>query len=254
MQSLAQKLCLLGGAATAVVRMFLPMRRLTSCIIFVLACHPSDGGGKSTPSRGATSATVASQPMSDSARANALLERADKARIQGDTAAPVWVVEISDFECPFCKRFHDETYPALLKDYIQTGQIRMAYVNFPLGQHIHALPAAKAAMCAAAQDRFWPMHDALFNTQPRWTGGGDASALFDSLAVAVGVNADEWRACARGEVIQRLIAADQSRGKSAGVSSTPTFFVGDEPILGAESIDTFRAAIERARAKAARTR
>ena len=223
------------------------------CVMLVVACHPSDGGGKSTPSRGATSTTLATQPLSDSARANALLEHADKARIQGDAAAPVWIVEISDFECPFCKRFHDETYPALVKEYIQTGRARMAYVNFPLGQHLHALPAAKAAMCAAGQDRFWPMHDALFNTQPRWTAGGEASALFDSLAVAVGVNVNEWRACMRSDVMQRLISADQSRGKSAGVSSTPTFFVGDEPILGAEPLETFRAAIERARAKAART-
>ena len=229
------------------------MKRLMLCLTLMVACHPSDGGGKSTPTRGASSATPATPLVSDSARASAMLERADKARIQGDSAAPVWLVEISDFECPFCKRFHDETYPALLKDYVQTGKIRIAYVNFPLGQHVHALPAAKAAMCAAAQDHFWPMHDALFNTQPRWTVGGDASGLFDSLAVAVGLNAEAWRACMRSDVMQRLISADQSRGKSAGVSSTPTFFVGDEPILGAESLETFRAAIERARAKAVRT-
>ena len=145
-----------------------------------------------------------------------------------------------------------ETYATLQKEYIQTGQVRLAYVNFPLGQHTHALPAAEAAMCAAAQDKFWPMHDALFNTQTRWTSMGDVSALYDSLAVSVGVNASDWRDCVRSGVMRRLIAADHARGQSAGVGSTPTFFVGDEPILGAEPIASFRAAIERARAKAGR--
>jgi protein-disulfide isomerase len=230
--------------------MFLPMKLLLLCSMFVAACHPSDGGARGTPTGGASAAAKAS---SDSNRINAMLERADKARIQGDSAAPVWLVEISDFECPFCKRWHDETYPALQKEYIQTGRVRLAYVNFPLGQHPHALPAAEAAMCAAAQDRFWPMHDSLFNSQPRWASMGDASALYDSLAVSVGVNAGEWRECVRSGVMRRLVSADHDRGQSAGVRSTPTFFVGDEPIQGAESIGTFRAAIERARAKAART-
>jgi protein-disulfide isomerase len=228
--------------------MFLAMKRLLLCAMFVAACRPSDGGAKSTPTRGAS----ASAQASDSARVNAMLERADKARIQGDSAAPVWVVEISDFECPFCKRWHDETYPALQKEYIQTGRVRLAYVNFPLGQHVHALPAAEGAMCAAAQDRFWPMHDALFNTQPLWASMRDASTLYDSLAVSVGVNAGEWRECVRSGVMRRLVSADHSRGQSAGVSSTPIFFVGDEPIQGAQPIATFRAAIERARAKVAR--
>jgi len=248
---LAQKLCLLSGAADTVDHMFLPMKQLLLWAMVVVGCRPSDGGARSTPDGGASAASQAS----DSARVNALLERADKARIQGDSAAPVWLVEISDFECPFCKRWHDETYPAIQKEYIQTGRVRLAYVNFPLGQHVHALPAAEAAMCAAAQDRFWQMHDALFETQPRWTsmGGGDASALFDSLAVAAGVNAGEWRECVRSGVMRRLISADHDRGQSAGVRSTPTFFVGDEPIQGAESIAIFRAAIQRALAKTART-
>lgn len=107
-------------------------------------------------------------------------------------------------------------------------------------------------MCAAAQDRFWPMHDALFTTQRRWTGATDtvAARLFDSLAVASGVNDAQWRACMRSGVMGRLVNADRSRGTSAGVRSTPTFFVGDEPIQGAAPIDVFRSAIARARAKA----
>jgi protein-disulfide isomerase len=180
------------------------------------------------------------------------LERADRARIQGDTTAPVWVVEISDFQCPYCKRWHDETYPALVRDFIRPGIVRMAYVHLPLQQHQHAFHAAEAAMCAAVQNRFWQMHDALFETQPRWVPLTDATALFDSLAVASGVKGSEWRECMRSMVMRRLINADRARSMSAAVSSTPTFFVGDERVRGAAPIEEFRAAIERARAKSSR--
>lgn len=162
----------------------------------------------------------------------------------------MWIVEVSDFQCPFCKEWHDRTYPEVAREFIKTGVVRMAYVNFPLGQHPQAMPAAEAAMCAAAQDRFWPMHDAIFATQARWGALSDATAVFDSLARSVGASMVEWRACMRDGTMRRLIDADRSRGLSAGVSSTPTFFVGDEPIAGAAPIEEFRRLIERARAKA----
>jgi len=112
------------------------------------------------------------------------------------------------------------------------------------------MPAAEAAMCAAAQNKFWPMHDVLFNTQDRWAQLPDARALFDSLARTVGVDTASWRKCVSSGVTQKLINADRGRGLQAGVGSTPTFFVGSEPITGAAPIEEFRKAIERARAKA----
>jgi protein-disulfide isomerase len=164
----------------------------------------------------------------------------------------VWIVELSDFQCPYCKQWHDETYPALIREYVVPGRVRLAFVNFPLPQHVHAFHAANAAMCAAAQDRFWQVHDTLFKTQSRWTSMTDTAAakLFDSLAVASGVNGPDWRACMRSGIMERIVNADRARGTSAGVRSTPTFFVGDEPIQGAAPIDVFRSSIARAQAKA----
>ncbi len=233
--------------------MFLLMKRLLLLAAFVAGCRSSDGKAQSSPPAGASSTSRAAASVPDSVRQNALLERADRARIQGDTAARVWIIEVSDFECPFCRQWHAETYPILLKEYITPGIVRMAYVNFPLGQHPHALPAAEAAMCAAAQDKFWQMHDAIFDTQQKWVATSDAMPTYDSLAVSLGVNAPEWRECVRSQVMRRLISADRARGLSAGVGSTPTFFVGDEPIKGAAPMDAFRAAIARARAKAGGT-
>lgn len=180
--------------------------------------------------------------------------RADAGRIQGDSTATVWIVEVSDFQCPFCKRWHDETYPALKKEFIETGVVRMAYVNLPLGQHEHALPAAEVAMCASAQGKFWPVHDAIFSTQDTWTpmAQAQAVAMFDSIALATGINGQEYRRCRDSNIMQRLIIADKSRATSAGVNSTPSFFVGREGIAGAAPIQDFRAAIARARTPAAR--
>ena len=225
--------------------MFPGMKPLLVFLVLLAGCRPADGGSQ-TPRQGASTGTR----VIDSATANALLERADAARIQGDTAAPVWLVELSDFQCPFCKRWHDETYPLVKKEYIDAGIVRMAYVHLPLSMHQHAQPAAEAAMCAAAQGRFWPVHDALFDTQERWTPMPDANAFFDSLAVASGIDASQYRACRESGVMRRLISADVGRAAAAGVRPTPTFFVGNEKIEGAAPIAEFRAAIARARARA----
>ncbi|MGH7710186.1 MAG: DsbA family protein, partial [Gemmatimonadaceae bacterium] len=90
------------------------------------------------------------------------LAKADLARIQGNPAAKTWFVIISDFQCPYCKQWHDSSGEALRREYVATGKIRVAYVNYPLGQHRQAVPTAEAAMCAGPEDKFWAYHDALF--------------------------------------------------------------------------------------------
>jgi protein-disulfide isomerase len=201
-----------------------------------------------TPGGDAARKTIG--PATDSV-AHRLLQRADRNRIQGEAAAPVWVIVASDFQCPFCRTWHEETYPTLVKDYVRTGKIRMAYLNYPLNSHRNAWPAAEAAMCASVQGMFWEMHDAIFATQGRWTAMPNAMPLFDSLAVnKFALNPDEWRSCMSTHATAALVQADLERLRSAGVESTPSFFVGDRGISGAQPTDVFRAAIEQALAKA----
>jgi protein-disulfide isomerase len=191
-----------------------------------------------------------SGPHTDSA-AQRVLQRADRGRIQGDSAAPVWVIVASDFQCPFCQTWHAETYPVLVRDYVRTGKIRMAYLNYPLNVHKNAWPAAEAAMCASVQGMFWEMHDAIFANQARWSAMPNATQLFDSLAVhKFALNPDEWRSCMSSHATAALVQADFERLRTAGVESTPSFFIGDRGISGAQPTDVFRAAIEQALAKA----
>jgi protein-disulfide isomerase len=226
------------------------MKRLLFACLLVMGCRPADGGSQSTPP--GTAKAAPSAALSDSARADSLLGVADAGRIQGSPNAPVWLVEISDFQCPFCKRWHDQVYPIIKRDYIDKGIVRMAYVHLPLGQHPNAMPASIASMCASLQGRFWPLHDRIFKTQDRWSPMADAAQFFDSLATASGVNLESYRSCITSGLMRRIISGDVARARSAAVRSTPTFFVGDEPILGAAPVDSFRVVIERQRAKKAK--
>lgn len=222
------------------------------------ATQSATSAGAATPvgaASAAASASAVERAHSDSdASVRELQRRADRSRIAGDSAAKVWMVEVSDFQCPFCARFHAESYDVIKKEYVATGRVKLAYVNFPLPMHANAFPAAEAALCAGAQGRFWEMHDALFRTQESWSDRASNTALFDTLAKATGVQLPAFQRCMRGRVMQGLVQQDLDRGTQSGVRSTPTFFIGDTAIRGAQPIAVFRQVLDTALARAARGR
>jgi protein-disulfide isomerase len=170
----------------------------------------------------------------------------DQSRIIGDTTARVWLIMISDFQCPYCKQFHDESFEALRKDYVATGKVRMAYINFPLPSHLNAWPAAEAAMCAGAQGKFWPMHDVLFSSQSTWEERHPAEQVIDSLATSVGVDTVPLDRCVTAHVAKDLIDADMARAEHAGARSTPTVIVGSKIMVGVQPTANYRRAIDSA--------
>ncbi|HJU68479.1 MAG TPA: thioredoxin domain-containing protein [Gemmatimonadaceae bacterium] len=173
-----------------------------------------------------------------------LSARADAARIQGSPSAPIWVIEVSDFQCPFCKTWHDSTYRALRREFVTPGTIRLAYVNYPLPNHENAMPAAEAAMCAGVQGKFWEMHDGLFDTQETWAHMPNAAAVFDSVARAAGVDVAAMRSCIERGAMRGLIEADAERARESGVQATPSFIIGGDVLIrGAQPIAAFRRAI-----------
>ena len=104
-------------------------------------------------------------------------------RAKGSVSAPVTVYEMSDLQCPFCRRFAVETFPTIEKEYIKTGKVRWVFVHFPLTQiHQNAAAAAIFATCAMKQGKFWPTHDALYAQQEKWEKLADPAAFFLSLA------------------------------------------------------------------------
>ena len=230
---------------------------LIAIVTTVAACsraetRPSDTDPAGTSAGSATTRHASSGAVTMTAGDTSLAARADRGRIQGRGDARVWLVMISDFQCPYCKTWHDSTYPALAREYVETGKIRMAYVHLPLPSHAHAWPAAEATMCAAAQDKFWPVHDAVFATQDQWRRLTDATATFDSLAARAGVEMASWRACMSSDATRDIIAADAERAQRSGINSTPSFIIGNQLVSGAYPVDHFRPILDSAVAAAGR--
>ena len=191
----------------------------------------------------------AARPAAETREAR--LGRADRARIRGRSDAPVWIVVISDYQCPFCKRWHDETEPLIDRDYIRTGKAQIAYLNFPItSSHPNAQPAHELAMCGAEQERFWPVSDALFRTQGEWKGLRSPRAFFDSLARTIPLDQARLQRCLAAGEVRELIAGDLDRAQRIGVGSTPTFLIGGRPLIGAQPYEAFRRAIDAAIAAA----
>jgi protein-disulfide isomerase len=196
------------------------------------ACSHADGRGQNSAD---------AQALADSITA-----KADLGRIEGSATAKVWLVEVSDFQCPYCKEWHDQTYPMIRDEFVKTGKIRLAYVNFPLSQHNHAMQAAQAAMCVAMQGKFWDMQDSLFTSQAQWEVLPNPTPFFESLATKLGVNIPVWRSCLESKSIHDLIDADMDRARRAGVQSTPSFIVGGKLLEGARPPDAMRKEINAA--------
>lgn len=146
----------------------------------------------------------------------------DGAYMLGSIAAPVVLIEYSDFQCPFCAKFVHETLPQLKSNYIDGGRLSLAFVSTPLEEiHPQALGAAKSAQCAAEQGRFWNIHDQLF-ANPKAL---DTERL-RAYAVAAGVDARAFDRCLSNQGTEDHVRATIALGKAASVQGTPTFLLG----------------------------
>ena len=167
----------------------------------------------------------------------------------GNLYAPVVIFDFADFQCPFCKRHHDETLPQIYDHYIQTGLVRYVVKDFPLSTiHLQAQKASEAAECAGAQDVYWQMHDRLYDEQAQWSGNSGAVALFKQYARNLGLDGPAFDACLDGGVFSAEVLEDRQEGMTAGVRGTPTFFFygpnGSASLLGAYPYDAFQQIID----------
>jgi len=164
----------------------------------------------------------------------------------GEAAAPVTIVEFSDFQCPYCRQFYSDTYQQLKRAYVDTGLARIVYRDFPLDFHAAARPSALAAECADEQGRFWDYHDKIFDAQAV-QGTGTISYGTTELkqwARDIGLNASQFDLCLDSEKYGDDVDADMEAGKQAGVSGTPSFFVNGRLLIGAQPFSAFEQLIE----------
>ena len=146
-----------------------------------------------------------------------------RAPFRGSARSKAIMVEVSDFECPFCGRYARDTGPQVLKEYADTNKIGYAFVHLPLPIHKLAPKASEAAACAADQGKFWEMHDLLFARQ------GNALApvfLADKGDQIAGFNKAAYKACLDSSKHAAYIQSDMNMVAPFGIRGTPAFFIG----------------------------
>ncbi len=172
--------------------------------------------------------------------------------VKGNLNAPVTVVEYSDFQCPFCSRFFQQTLPLIEENYIDTGKVKFVYKDLPLDSlHPNARAAHIAAECADEQGKFWEYHDALFEKQPQWSNlaSSELQNTFTQFATEMGLQAASFEACLNSPDIADEVNDDFLEAVSFGATGTPTFFIGNEKdgfikLVGAQPYATFQRVID----------
>jgi protein-disulfide isomerase len=163
----------------------------------------------------------------------------------GRTDAPVTVVEFTDYQCPFCKRFHVATFTDLKKKYIDTGRVRWVIRDLPLDFHPYALQAAEAVQCAGEQGQFWQMHDALLSTERP-----PDNEVINASAERLSLNLADWHSCLQSGKFTDEIQKEVTEAAALQFRGTPTFIVArtatmldGEVIVGAKSLFDFQSII-----------
>ena len=191
------------------------MRRMTIVLSLTLAAAP------------VTAQTAADNPLAS--------------RTKGSPTAPITVYEMSDFQCPYCRRFAQETFPELKRSYIDKGKVRWVFINFPLTNiHPNAAAAAELALCAAKQQEFWRVHDLLFQYQDAWAPLKEAGPFFLSLGDSVGLSKPALLTCLQAPETQKDLKAEAEGAQRSGAGSTPTFYIEGGLMEGALPLDVFR--------------
>ena len=156
----------------------------------------------------------------------------------GPADAKITIVEFSDFQCPFCRRFHAETYKPLLDAY--PGQIRFVYRNLPLTSiHPNAMPAAVASLCANDQNAYWNFNEKLFDNDTL------DEATYIQYATDLGLDVDKFKSCLTSGSHDDFIKKDMDFALNLGVQSTPTFFINGLAVIGAQPLSNFKELIDK---------
>jgi len=164
----------------------------------------------------------------------------DAAGVLGEDSAKVLVVEYSDFQCPFCSKFFQQTEGQIITEYVKTGKIKFVYKDFPLDSiHPYARPAANAARCAGEQGKFWEYHDYIFNNQARLS-----STVFKDFAKELKLDETKFSQCLDAGKYASAVEANFQEGIKFGVQGTPTTFVNGKRIVGAQPYSVIKAAID----------
>lgn len=167
----------------------------------------------------------------------------------GDPNAPVKMVAYSDFQCPYCKIYSDETEQQIVDTYVKTGKVYYTYIPYgPTGLYIgpESEAAAQAAYCAGDQGKFWEFHDILFANHTGENVGDFTDKRLSAFAKAIKLNTGEFQACLQNDKFGEKLKEGITQGQQAGIEGTPSFIINGKIVLGAQSFEAFKTEIEAA--------
>ena len=176
----------------------------------------------------------------------------DNDPIIGNMDAEITIIEFTDFQCPFCARFHVQTLPTIMDEYINKGTVKLVFRDFPIQSiHPNALPASVAAECANEQKKFKEMHDVLFEKQNKWSNQNIETVMntFSQYASDLGLEEKAFDSCLKNGKYIEEIQKDLDDGRTYGISGTPGFFIGNDQIgfielKGAQPFENFKKVID----------
>jgi protein-disulfide isomerase len=159
--------------------------------------------------------------------------------VLGAADAPITLIEFSDFECPYCRQWHEQVFGRLKQEY--ASQVRFVYRDFPLiGVHANAESAALAANCANEQGVFWDYHDRLFQAT-----AGLGTAAYLQYARELNLDVDQFQTCLDTAKYEQEVQGDYNYAANLGIRSTPTFFINGIPLVGAQPYEVFKQVIDK---------
>jgi protein-disulfide isomerase len=142
----------------------------------------------------------------------------------GDENAPITLVEFGDYQCFFCHKFFNETESSILKNYVETGKVKIIFKDFTIiGPD--SIAAANAAHCAKDQGKFWEYHDTLYNN---WGGENNDWASSENLlkfAQSIELNEEIFEKCRGEKKYDQLVTSSNNDAKTLGLTGTPGFFI-----------------------------
>lgn len=156
--------------------------------------------------------------------------------VRGSAAAPVTIVEFSDYQCPFCARVNP-TLEQVRKTY--GDKVKIIFKDFPLPNHPQAPKAAEAAHCAGEQGKYWELHDQMFANQRALN-----VPELKQYAAGLGLDAAKFNQCLDSGQHAGLVAAGLAQGEKMGVNSTPTLYINGRALIGAQPFDAFKQIID----------
>lgn len=161
-----------------------------------------------------------------------------KKLIIGDADAPVTIIEYGDFQCPICKRFFEQTEPALISKYIDTNKVKIEFrVETHLGEE--SIAAGEAAYCANDQNAFRAFHNELYRAQSGINSGAFSNENLKLMAKKLNLDTAKFNNCLDNGAYRQVVIDSNAEAQERGVTATPTFFIGEQKIVGAQPLSIF---------------